>query len=377
MQTFALLFNVCYIKIVKTITIRRHLMVNRITIKEIARLAGVNISTVSRALNPETASKISTVQREKIIELCNKYNYRPRVVPKGYATGKSYRVGLILGAIASDLANPLYALYIRGMCSELQHNGYTLSVLWAEEEPEKRDEVVRNFLMSEIADGYVVGAPLLAPQTIETLNESGRPILSFRSGRGQIRDDFSFLQLDPEEAFRKIWQVMPQALRENIVFFGPESENSRNKVAAILNCTEAPVISQTLLYGFESSESAFPHDYAWASQNFRRYEKEMLKAKLIWCTSDLVALAVCDELSRCGLQVGKDIFVLGYDNIEKNKNYPGKEKFLSTVDPHWEEAGRTSAGLILDALRTPAKNKLPPEIVIKGSYVCRKSFPFE
>jgi LacI family transcriptional regulator len=128
-------------------TFKGKYMANKVTIKEIAQLASVNISTVSRALNPQTAFKVSSIQREKILALCNKYNYRPRVSARACATGKSFHVALMLGALTSDLASPLQALFIKGVSSVLQANGYTLSILWAEEYPEKKDKVVQNFLM--------------------------------------------------------------------------------------------------------------------------------------------------------------------------------------------------------------------------------------
>ena len=250
-------------------------MIKRVTIKDIARLAGVNISTVSRTLNPETASRISAEKREKILALCDHYNYRPRVAARACVTGRSFRIGLILGALTNDLANPLHALYVKGVCSVLQSKGYTLSVLWAEEYLEKRDEVVKNFLMSEIADGYILGAPLLAPQTVETFRNSGHPILSFKTFQN-TENKFPTLTLNPENAYRRIWKAMPPELAKNILFTGPDSPNTTLKKELFCNCADKEMQLDTLFFKQNSKDMAFHHNYLVA-RNFFNAQTDFLR----------------------------------------------------------------------------------------------------
>ncbi|MBE6394260.1 MAG: LacI family transcriptional regulator [Lentisphaerae bacterium] len=351
-------------------------MIKRVTIKDIARLAGVNISTVSRTLNPETASRISAEKREKILAICDHYNFRPRIAAKACVTGRSFRVGLILGALTHDLANPLHALYVKGVCSVLQAKGYTLSVLWAEEYLEKRDEVVRNFLMSEIADGYILGAPLLAPQTVETFRNSGHPILSFKTFQN-TENKFPTLTLNPENTYRRIWKAMPPELAENILFTGPDSPNTTSKKELFCRCADKAMHLETLFFKQDLKDMAFHHNYLVARNFFNAHPEALLKSRLICCSSDLVAHAVCDELTSRGRKVGEDIFVLGYDNLEGITPYPEREPYLSTIDPHWEEAGRSSARFILDSLQQPEKEESHTDIIMESSYICRRSFPFE
>ena len=125
---------------------------NKITIVEIAKIAGVNPSTVSRALHPEKSSHLSEELRQKIKKICEGNNYRPQVAAKGFAARKSYRVGLLLGALRNDLTNPHFSLFIQGICDSLQSAGYTLSILWCEADgKENINEKVQNFLFSDVA----------------------------------------------------------------------------------------------------------------------------------------------------------------------------------------------------------------------------------
>ena len=350
-------------------------MASRVTIKEIAQLAGVNISTVSRALNPETSYKVSSSQREKIISLCNQYNYRPRVAARGCATGKTFHVALMLGAITKDLSSPFQALFIKGACSVLQAAGYTLSILWTEENPDKRDDVVKNFLMSEIADGYILGAPLLTAQTMENFSNL-HPILSFKSIQKDLDNDFFTLSFDPLTSFKKIWQVIPKELEENIIFTGPISYNTQRKYELFSSCSPKGKLVKTLFFNPQQEHCAFHYDYLCARNFFNNNYQSFIDAKLIVCSSDLIAHALCDELTFRGKKVGSDIFVLGYDNLENTTPYPGKKPYLSTIDPHWEEAGRASAAFILDAIKK-TKNENLRNTSIESSYICRESFPFD
>ena len=69
-------------------------MKKRITVKDIAERAGVNYATVSRALNPATASMISEKVRNNIQAIADELGYRPSYSGKSIVTGKTYKIGI-------------------------------------------------------------------------------------------------------------------------------------------------------------------------------------------------------------------------------------------------------------------------------------------
>ena len=183
--------------------------------------------------------------------------------------------------------------------------------------------------------------------------------------------------MNPENAYRRIWKAMPPELAENILFTGPDSPNAMHKKELFCSSADREMHLETLFFHQELKDMAFHHNYLVARNFFNAHPEALLKSRLICCSSDLVAHAVCDELTARGRKVGEDIFVLGYDNLEGTTPYPGKEPYLSTIDTHWEEAGRASARFILDSLLHPEKEKSRTDIIMESSYVCRRSFPFE
>ena len=83
-----------------------------LTIDGIAKLAGVNRSTVSRALNPETASLISEEVRKRILAICDEHNYRPRASARAFASGKTQKIALISSTLIHDCSLATYAEYL-------------------------------------------------------------------------------------------------------------------------------------------------------------------------------------------------------------------------------------------------------------------------
>src|SRR5437016_13873286 len=79
-----------------------------VTIKEVARESGVNISTVSRALN--NGYGVNRQTREHVMAVAARLNYRPNRIARGLVTGRSHSLGLIV----SDIRNPFFAEVARG-----------------------------------------------------------------------------------------------------------------------------------------------------------------------------------------------------------------------------------------------------------------------
>jgi len=92
-----------------------------ITIKDIARLAGVSYSTVSKALNGDPRIKLST--RQKVLEIAEKYNYRKNILATQLSSGKSNIIGFVLDEPSS---NPLFSSIAKNLHHELKKRGYQM-----------------------------------------------------------------------------------------------------------------------------------------------------------------------------------------------------------------------------------------------------------
>lgn len=94
----------------------------RPTLRDVAALAGVDISAVSRLVNNDPKLSVSQQTRERIIAAVAELNYRPNLMAKSLRESRTFTLGLVL----PDLANPMYASIIRGAQTRAETRGYGL-----------------------------------------------------------------------------------------------------------------------------------------------------------------------------------------------------------------------------------------------------------
>ena len=345
-------------------------MKNKITIVQIAKLAGVNPSTVSRALHAVKSSHISEELRQKIQKICEEHNYRPQIAAKGFAFRKSYRVGLLLGRLRGDLMSPHFSLFIQGICDSLQKAGYTLSILWCEMDGEENIEKnVRNFLFSDVADAYIMGTTLLKKQSVEMFRSTGRPIVALSNHPAYKIDNFHQVKLDFSKAMQTIWAQMPEKAMKNIVAF---SLVNNNKFDLLRQYAPPEADIRFLNPGIQLDDTIGLR--LLSEQTAEKYWDTLKQAKVIWCDSDLTALGICDLYRKKGLIPGKDILVIGHDNFEQTCYKPPRKTCLSTIDPHWLKAGQTTGEFTLRCI--DEKEPAGSCIAIDATFIKRKTFPY-
>ncbi|MBR2440964.1 MAG: LacI family DNA-binding transcriptional regulator [Lentisphaeria bacterium] len=324
-------------------------MKKNITLSEIAKRAGVNASTVSRVLHAKKGSTISSAVREKIIKICNELNYRPNTAARSIVTGRTYRVGFILGRIQNDLSSPVFGTIIKGLCGRLQERNYTLSILWAEKPGSSRNDQVSEFLMSEAADCYVLTPAMIDTSIETTIKARNKPIIYLAENIENIPTGISGVQLSTVKACEELLEKIPECWKGKILYTGIPSSGKKlkdlQKAMGNLGWDESAI--QVELYTPSQLNFAFDR---WAASEFARENIDLLlKQKLIWCASDLTALGIADVLQEKGIKPGKDIALIGYDNIEQLVPFNGTP-FLTTINPCQEELGIMTADMALEAI---------------------------
>ena len=336
-----------------------------LSIKEVARLTGLSTATVSRALDPRYAEKVRPETREKILAVCDSGNYRPGIAGRSFVTGKSYKVGFISGDPAGDLGNLFQGYFFQGAGFELQKAGYSLLLLCASDNEEKSNVIV-NFLRSGVADAYIIGNTLTKGIVGQAIAECQVPVLRL-SRNFSVGCNYMSIRKDLSSAYCEIWERIPVELRKYTVFCGRHAQEEKYRIAAELAPEDISLPLVEIPTGLNFAEVR-KHAYLSAEQNM----KKLQNYKIFWCSSDLMALGVKDALEEQGREMGKDFYLIGYDDIESLPSFSGKP-FLSTVNGAWEEEGRTAARMILDAL---AGKRCAGECAIKLQYISRESFPF-
>ena len=152
-----------------------------VTIKDVARESGVNVSTVSRALNGEYGVHADT--REHVVAVAERLRYRPNRVARGLVTGRSHTLALVV----SDIRNLFFAEVARGAEDAAYRAGYDLVLCNSDLDAEKQMRYVQS-LMEKRVDGILMNSvAALSKKQQEQLSGIGVPIVLLNRDRSAQR----------------------------------------------------------------------------------------------------------------------------------------------------------------------------------------------
>jgi len=154
-------------------------MAKNVTIKDIAREAGVSIALVSFVMNNRVEAdgkqkyRVGEATRKKILEVAERMNYQPSSAARMLRQGRTRVIGVIL----SDLGNIFYGIIAKEVEKILTRRGYTVLFGSTEEDPERFARLVQSFLEKDV-EGFIVVPCMGCGPSIERLMTSGCPFVS-------------------------------------------------------------------------------------------------------------------------------------------------------------------------------------------------------
>ena len=147
-------------------------MKKRVSLKDIAKEAGVSIATVSYVLSKQQNTGVSPEVSEKIKKIARKLNYRPNQIAKSLQSGKSHTIGLIV----ADISNPFFAQIARIIEDEAQKHGYTVVFGSSDEKASKSEDLIK-FLLNRQVDGFIIAPTEGSEDQIQFLKEQNTPFV--------------------------------------------------------------------------------------------------------------------------------------------------------------------------------------------------------
>src|ERR1043165_2577290 len=145
----------------------------KVSIKDIAREAGVSLTTVSIVLNGQGKErKISEKMIEQITRVADELNYRPNQFAKGLRTGKTYTLGLIV----DDISNYFFGHLAKFVEEEADRFGYTVMFCNSENNEGKARNVLGTLLDKQM-DGYIIAPTAGMISEIDRLVRSKKPVV--------------------------------------------------------------------------------------------------------------------------------------------------------------------------------------------------------
>ncbi len=301
----------------------------RKTIHDVAKAAGVSISTASKALNDNGRMHPDT--RERVKRIATEIGFRPNALARGLLSRRSLTIGLLTNDTYGRFSLPMMA----GASEALFDNGVSVFLCATNDNPELARLHVEALLDKQV-DGIIFSATRLDRRPPMDLSNLPIPVVYvFAEGPpGSVT-----IIPDDEQGARLAVNHLIEKGRKRIVHItGPEDFRAARARSSAYHriCGD----SETTLFG-EWTET-WGHDAVE-----RLWSRDTPAPDGIFCGNDQIARGVIDALRDRNIQIPKDVSVVGFDNWEivAEQTRPA----LTTIDMELKELGR-QAGLAVLAL---------------------------
>jgi DNA-binding LacI/PurR family transcriptional regulator len=327
-----------------------------VTLHELAKAAGVSVSTVSRAL---TASQhpVKDVTREHILTLANQMGYRPNVTARGLKTDRTFTIGLIVYNIGS----PFTPVLIRGIQEYLKQRDYFSIIISTDWDSDLEREAVHQ-LISRSIDG-IIFVESWRDESNNTLDLANKPyVFVYRLFNGSYAN--SIIVDDHYGAGLAVEHLVKLGHRRIGFINGPQGwDASKDRLAGF----QSALAQHGITY-----DPSLVEEGTWEVQSGYPAAKKFLalpdKPTAIFAANDLMALGAIYAIQDAHLNVPKDIAVVGYDDRE----FAGFSKpTITTISPPSFEMGQAAAQLILNRLEN--QTEIENSIRVKGRLIIRES----
>ncbi|WP_018608561.1 LacI family DNA-binding transcriptional regulator [Uliginosibacterium gangwonense] len=329
------------------------------TLSEVARLAGVTTATVSNVLRNPGKVRPATVAR--VEAAIAQLGYRPNLMARALARGKSCMVALVLPSIT----NPFYPELVRVAERVARQRKYFLMVCNTDEDPEIGHAYL-NQIAGTLADGVLVLHMGMATEVIEELRGRHAPIVLASEEFEDFSDGLPHVIVN----FRRAGQVAAEHLlklghRKIGVIVGRGLEGMQHLrlegfkhalldagVAFDESCVQC--VLDTVPGGYQATSSLLSTHPDMTA---------------IFATNDLLAFGASQALADRGIRIPGDISLIGITDIQLAQQM---RPALTTVALHIQEIAKISINLLLDLIENPGHQPIlvrapEPELVVRAS----------
>ena len=327
----------------------------RTTLKTLAKASGVSVATASQVIRG--VGRISEHTRKRVLSTAEKMNYIPDGRAISMRSGERPEIGMII----QELANPFNAEVVSGVSDYLESHGYFVSVLDARNDIERQKRNIEAFIRSARGGLIWVPAHNTPLKTVELLRNYSIPTITFlRQIKGA---DFDHVGIKNTEGTEIATDYLINLGHTKIAYFGGDTNSD---------------VRQDRAQGYELSlkKHSISWKVIWASEDTKQSGVERLHDLLsahpdvtaLVCNGDMVALGACLALQSKGLQPGKDVSVIGFDNVMDAKLVTPS---LTTMAVNPYKMGQILAETILKRINETERQQITyfndPELIIRNS----------
>ncbi len=331
---------------------------SRPTLKDLARKLGVHVSTVSRALDPRSSSRLAPQMVERIRRAAARAGYKPNSAARALKTRRSRTVGVIV----PDITDPVFPPIIRGIEDGLARSDYVAILANTDGNPRRHEKLIEAMRVRGV-DGLIL-ASVLRNDAMAVKLTAGIPVVTVSRQSGAPA--FSSVLHDEDDGFRLVLAHLASLGHEAVAAIaGPQSMSTGyNRHAALLRHAKLLGFGEAPLVAFAK---------AFKESEGERCTEELLVSRrpftAIVCANDRLAIGAVAALRRHGLRCPEDISVTGFNDMPLVDRLSPP---LTTVRAQHARAGLAAAEIAIEMIESagagePRHEVLPVELVVRGS----------
>ncbi len=254
----------------------------KMTIKEIAKLAGVSTATVSMVVNKKD-ERISPATREKVLKVIDTYDYVPNRVASSMVTKSTKTIGLVI----PDIANPFFPEMARGAEDRANEDGYTVILCNSDNTLAKEDAYI-DMLQEKMVDGIIFTASSRRTAVSNILKKVRMPVITVDREVTGLAQPGKIIVNNETGAYEAVSHMIDCGYRKIVHISGPmTSKTSQERYKGYLRALGLEGKNQEHTNTFEGS---FTSDWGHEAVNSLIESGEAFDG--IFCGNDMIALGV-------------------------------------------------------------------------------------
>jgi len=326
------------------------------TIKDVAKLAGVHPSTVSRVINDD--SRISEKTKIKVVQVIQKLGYSPNAIARGLKTKKTQTIGMLI----PDISNPFFADLARGVEDAANENSYNVILCNSDEKLEK-ERTYLEVLKEKRVDGLILCTAHIRDKSILKLEKKKFPyVLVSRDIAGLDKNCIIVNDI-----------VGGAMATEYLIKLGHRKIahiTGSYKVRSAINRLEGYKIALEKNH-IKYKEALVEEGDFKIMGGFQAMEKLLKLPELptaIFAANDLLAMGAIQAIQKKKYHIPNDFCIIGFDDIKlASFIYPA----LTTIRQPMLEMGKKAVKTLLSIIRGGKFNQkkivLQPKLIVRES----------
>lgn len=325
-----------------------------VTLKDVAKVAGVSYATVSRAVSGST--EIGEETRRRVLGICRKMGYTPNSVARSMVMKRTNIIGLIVASINNPFMSEMTAhleIYAR-------KRGYNLMVCNSSYDHDLEKQVF-SLLVGRKVDGIIM-IPV-GHESYESLNTLTAQVPTVFISENMKNVPENYVSVDNDKGMQMATEYLYSLGHRKILYFGVRTDSMTHtlRLNGYLSTCERLGIEPRVLSS-HYTRSSREAGYKLAEEYFSRNNEETA----LLCATDMLAIGAMQAAYEAGVRVPKDISIMGFDNISFSA-LPQID--LTTINQPTQQLSISAVDMLLDRIENPtaehAKLILPPSLIIR------------